>query len=104
MVTLIAEAESGERQHRNAFQNLMKQTKGTVRIASAYVTDTRLLSGMKDRDIRLLTFLTRKDIVVGASSLDSLATLIKAGVKCRYISRGPRLHSKVYLFDDQWPS
>jgi hypothetical protein len=100
-LTLIAETESVERQHRNALQNLMNQTEGTVRIASAYVTDTRLLSGIKGRDVRLLTYISKMDIIVGASSLDSLTALIKAGVQCRYISKGPRLHAKVYLFDDQ---
>jgi hypothetical protein len=101
MLTLIAETESPERQHRDMLQSLMKQAEGTVRIASAYVTDTHLLSGMKDRDVRLLTYISKMDIIVGASSLDSLAALIKAGVQCRYISNGPRLHAKVYLFDNQ---
>jgi hypothetical protein len=64
MLTLIAETESVERQHRNALHNLMKQTEGTVRIASAYVTDTRLLSGLKGRDVRLLTYISKMDIIV----------------------------------------
>ena len=67
MLTLIAETESVERQHRNALQNLMKQTEGTVRIASAYVTDTRLLSGIKGRYVRLLTYISRMDIIVAVS-------------------------------------
>jgi phosphatidylserine/phosphatidylglycerophosphate/cardiolipin synthase-like enzyme len=101
MLDLIAESSSGERQHRNALRNLMKRTDGIVRIASAYVTDTDLLSSIKNRDVRLLTYLSKMDIVVGASSLESLTALIKAGVKCRYMSSGPRLHAKVYVFDDQ---
>ncbi len=79
----------------------MDQTKCTLRVASAYVTDTELLSDIKDRDVRLLTHISKMDLVVGASSLESLAALIKAGVQCRYTSRRPRLHAKVYLFDDQ---
>jgi hypothetical protein len=98
---LIAESESGRRQHRNKLQSLLKKTDGTVRIASAYVTDTHLLSGIKDRDVRLLTYLSKMDIIGGASSLDSLTALIKAGVQCRYMSHGPRLHAKVYVFDDK---
>jgi hypothetical protein len=101
ILTLMAEAESAERQHRNKLQNLMKQTGDTVRIASAYITDTLLLSGTKDRDVRLLTYISRMGIISGASSLDSMAVLIKAGVQCRYISKGPRLHAKVYIFDDE---
>ena len=99
MPDLIAESDSGERQHRSTLHNLMKQTEGVVRIASAYITDTDLLSDIKNRDVRLLTHLSRMDIIGGASSLDSLAALIKAGVRCRYISGGPRLHAKVYVFD-----
>ncbi|MGB8260421.1 MAG: phospholipase D family protein [Terracidiphilus sp.] len=101
MLDLIAETESGKRQHRRKLQDLMKQTEGTVRIASAYVTDKHLLSHIKGRDVRLLTYISRMDIIAGASSLDSLTALIEAGVQCRYISKGPRLHAKVYLFDSQ---
>jgi hypothetical protein len=101
ILTLMAETGSLERQHRNTLQNLMRQAEVAVRIASAYVTDTRLLSGMKGRDVRLLTYISKMDIIAGASSLDSLTALIEAGVQCRYISKKPRLHAKVYLFDDQ---
>jgi len=101
MLDLIAESDSGERQHRNTLHNLMKQTERVVRIASANVTDTHLLSDIKNRDVRLLTYLSKMDIIGGASSLDSLTALIKAGVRCRYISSGPRLHAKVYVFDDR---
>jgi hypothetical protein len=100
MLTLIG-TESTEWQHRNKLQYLVKQTSGIIRIASAYVTDTHLLSGIKDKDVRLLTYISRMDIIAGALSLNSLKALITGGVKCRYISKGPRLHAKVYLFDDQ---
>lgn len=100
MLTLIG-TESAERQHRNKLQNLMKKTSGTVRIASAYVTDTHLLSDIEDQDVRLLTYISRMDIIAGALSLNSLTALITGGVQCRYISKGPRLHAKVYLFDDE---
>jgi len=38
------------------------------------------------------------DIISGSTSLASLRSLIKVGVKCRCFSEGPRLHAKVYLF------
>ena len=98
---VIAESDIGPRKHRNLLRSLLKRTEGTVRIASAYVTDTDLLSDIKKRDVRLLTYLSKMDIIVGASSLDSLTALIKGGVQCRYISSGPRLHAKVYVSDDQ---
>jgi hypothetical protein len=101
ILTLMAETGSLERQHRTTLQNLMRQAEATVRVASAYVTDTRLLSGMKGRDVRLLTYISKMDIIAGASSLDSLTALIEAGVQFRCISKKPRLHAKVYLFDDQ---
>jgi len=92
---------SSERQHLKTLQNLMKQTKGTMRVASPYVTDTQLMSGMKDRERRLLTRASRMDFISRASSLESLITLIKAGVECRCVSNEHQLHAKVYLFDDQ---
>ena len=99
--TLIIETESVNRKHRSDLKKILKQNKDTIRIASAYVTDTDLLSHIMDRDVRLLTYISKKDIIVGASSLNSLTTLIKAGVQCRYISKGPRLHAKVYIFGNQ---
>jgi HKD family nuclease len=69
-----------------------------VRIASAYVTDSALLSGIKNRRVQLLTSLSLMDIVSGASSLESLALLISRGVQCRCVSGGPRLHAEVYIF------
>jgi hypothetical protein len=101
MFSLIAEAESAGRQHRKKLQSLMDQAGSILRIASPYVTDSQLLSDIKDREVRLLTHTSRMDFVVGASSLESLTALIKAGVQCRYTSKRPRLHAKVYLFDNQ---
>ncbi len=90
--------ESLERQHRTTLRSLLKEAEGTVRIASAYVTDTVLLSGSKGQDVRLLTFISRQDIILGATSLDSLIALLDEGVECRYLFNGPRLHAKVYIF------
>jgi hypothetical protein len=101
MFSLIAEAKSAERQHRKMFKEWMDQTGCILRIASAYVTDTQLLSDLKGREVHLLTYISRMDLITGASSLESLIKLVKAGVQCSYISERPRLHAKVYLFDDQ---
>jgi PLD-like domain len=97
-ITLIEPNDSGERQHRANLRSLLEQVDGTVRIASAYVTDTSLLLGAKGHDVRLLTHISRKDIIFGATSLQSLHALIEAGMQCRYLSGEPRLHAKVYLF------
>jgi PLD-like domain len=99
MATVLIEiGGSAERSHRTTLRSLVEQAEGTVRIASAYVTDTELLSDSKGRDVRLLTYISRKDIVFGATSLNSLIALIDAGVKCRYLFEGQRLHAKVYIF------
>jgi hypothetical protein len=99
MATVLIEiCDSAERQHRTTLRSLVEEVEGTVRIASAYVTDTGLLSGSKGRDVRLLTYISRQDIIFGATSLNSLIALINAGVKCRYLFEGPRLHAKVYMF------
>ena len=101
MLDVIAEDGGSQRQHRQRLQKLLETTNGPVRIASAYVTDTDLLVGIKNREVRLLTSLSRMDVVSGASSLDSLTSLIKSGVQCRCLSDRPRLHAKVYMFGDE---
>jgi hypothetical protein len=99
MATVLIEiSDTAERQHRTTLRSLVDEVEGTVRIASAYVTDTGLLSGLKGQDVRLLTYISRQDIIFGATSLSSLIVLIDAGVKCRYLCEGPRLHAKVYMF------
>lgn len=101
MLEVIAEDGGSQRQHRQRLRKLLETTKGPARIASAYITDTALLSGIKSRKARLLISLLRMDIVSGATSLESLRSLIEAGVQCRYLSNGPRFHAKVYIFGDE---
>jgi hypothetical protein len=95
-------AEDGsQRQHRQWLRKLLNTTRGPVRVASAYVTDDDLLFGIKNRNVQLLTSLVRMDIVSGATSLRCLRSLIKSGVQCCCLSRGPRFHAKVYVCGDQ---
>lgn len=101
MVDVIAEYDKAGRQHRVRLRDLLNKTDGLVRIASAYVTDTDLLTGLRAKNVQLLTSLSRMDIITGASSLDSLRFLIDSGVDCRCVSRRPRLHAKVYIFGGQ---
>ena len=101
MLTVIAENDGGQRQHRHRLRDLLETTNGPVRIPSAYVTDTALLTSTKNRKVQLLTSLSPMDIVSGAPSLESLALLLKSGVYCRCVSGGPRLHAKVYIFGDE---
>ena len=97
MPKLIIE-DGRHRQHRQWLRKLLETTQGTVRIASAYVTDTDLLSGTSNRKVYLLTSLLRMDVVSEATSLKALRSLVESGVQCRFLSNGPRLHAKVYIF------
>ena len=97
MPELIAE-DGGQRLHRRRLQDLIESTQGTLRVASAYVTDRDLLTTLKNRKVCLLTSLSLMDIASGATSIDALRSLIKSGVECRCLPERPRLHAKVYIF------
>jgi PLD-like domain len=101
MLNVIASAKGVQGQHRSKLRDLLKDTDGLVRIASPYVTDTDLLSGLGSRSAHLLTSLSSMDIITGASSLKSLRSLVEGGVHCRCVVVGPRLHAKVYIFGAQ---
>jgi PLD-like domain len=100
MDTVIAE-DGSQRQHRQLLRNLLETSEGPVRIATAYITERDLLLGITTRNVRILTSLLRMDIVSGATSLESLRSLIEMGVQCRCMSDGPRLHAKVYMFGEE---
>jgi len=101
MHKLITE-DGRNRQHRQWLRNLVETTKGSLRIASAYVTDIDLLFGVSNRKVQILTSLLRMDVISGATSLNALRTLIENGVQCRCLSNGPRFHAKVYIFGDEF--
>jgi hypothetical protein len=86
--------------HRQRLRDLLATTRGVVRVASAYVTESDLLTHAGKRQIRLLTALKTIDIVSGATSLDALEALIRRGIECRFMPDVPRLHAKVYIFGD----
>jgi hypothetical protein len=95
---LILEDGSSQRKHRQHLIRILASTKGTLRIASAYVTDRELLTATPDRERRLLISLLPMDVESGATKIEILQALIKSGVNCRSIREGPRLHAKVYIF------
>ncbi|MGO8752841.1 MAG: phospholipase D-like domain-containing protein [Thermoguttaceae bacterium] len=102
MIPEVIAEDGNDRQHRNRLRRLLETTRGSVRIASAYITENDLLSDIKDRNVRLLTSMLRMDVVSGATSLECLRLLIERGVQCRSLSEGPRLHAKVYMFGDEF--
>jgi len=97
MPRLIAEG-GRDRLHRRLLRELLDDTKGQVRIASAYVTDRDLLLRANGRPTYLLTALSPMDIASGATSLESLRAIIDAGAEVRVLPERPRLHAKVYIF------
>jgi len=98
MNTLILEDGTPKRRHRARLDDLLATTKGIVRIASAYVTDRKLLSDVGSRDTRLLISLLPMDIASGAMSLETLRWMIDSGVEIRVLPDRPRLHAKTYIF------
>jgi hypothetical protein len=102
MVTKLILEDGGLRQHRPRLQSLLRASTGTVRIASAYVTESDLLlDHVKNRKVRLLTSLSRMDIAAGATSLVCLKLLIQSGVEVRHLTEQARFHAKVYLFGSE---
>lgn len=97
MPELIAE-DGGIRQHQQRLQSLISNTKGIVRVASPYVTNSDLLIGAKNRKVYLLTTLSLMDIVSGSTTIDALQSLIKSGVECKNLKNYQKLHAKVYIF------
>ena len=99
---IIAEDGGKNRHHRESLEKLLATTTGPVCIASPYITDNDLMSGLKKHKpgVRLLTSLAKWDIVCNATSLQCIQSLIAAGVECRSIS-DLRLHAKVYLFGNE---
>jgi hypothetical protein len=98
MDNLILEDGSPRRKHRQRLNDLLASTEGTLRIASAYVTDREFLIGRPNRERRLLISLLPMDVASGATSIETLGALIKSGVNCRSLSERPRFHAKVYIF------
>ena len=97
-MTLLLEDGTPHRRHRKRLAELLANCDDTIRIASAYVTERQLLTGAPKRDVRLLTSLVPIDVASGATSLESLNSLIQMGVSCRSLPARPRLHAKVYIF------
>jgi phosphatidylserine/phosphatidylglycerophosphate/cardiolipin synthase-like enzyme len=98
MITLIT--ENGGKQHLHTFRRLLQSTKQNIKIASAYVTDYDLIRHSRVSDIRLLTSLSRMDVISGATSPEALLLLTESGVVCKCMPGSPRFHVKVYIFDN----
>jgi hypothetical protein len=101
MIAELLAEDGNQRRHRQSLGRMLLTTRGPVRIATAYVTDSDLLLGTKNRKVQLLTSLVHMDIVSGATSLHALRSLARAGIECRSFSAGRRLHAKVYIFGDE---
>ena len=98
--TLILEAGTNERQHRQRLGVLSASTDGKIRVASAYVTDRDFFNLCENRERRLLTSLNGMDIASGATSVESLRSILESGVAVRILPTYPRFHAKAYMFGD----
>ena len=99
---LLIEDGNG-RKHEHKLNQFISATKFSVAIATAYLTDSQLLSSIKNNqvNVRVLTSLRGNDILSGATSLDALGDLFAQNVDIRFLPSSPKFHSKVYIFDDQ---
>ena len=100
MKEIIAES-GGPRKHRDCLNKLISETQGDIYIASAYVTESTLFSGVGNRRVRLLCSLKPHDIASGATSPKALSNLQKSGVECRAMGESKTLHAKTYIFGDE---
>ena len=96
MFNLLTEVGS----HRRRLGELLAKSANVVRIASAYVTEQDLLRA-KAQKVRLLTSVLPMDVISGATSLEALSVLLKTGAQIKRLPDSPRLHAKVYIFDDK---
>lgn len=98
MHKFILEDGTPLRRHRRRLNELLASTKGSLRIAAAYVTDREFIKKAMGRDISLLLSLSPGDIASGATSVETLGWMIRSSVECRVLPDRPKLHAKVYIF------
>ncbi|CAH1385245.1 phospholipase D family protein [Candidatus Nitrotoga sp. M5] len=99
MTRIIAESYNSERLHVNELYELLTGAEETVDIATAYLTDTKLLGALKNTKVRLLTSVSCADLISGATSLEALRWLCNEGVDIRVLPSSPKFHAKVYIAD-----
>ena len=97
MAELLLELGNSDRLHRERLNRLLEDSTGPIRVATAYLTDRRLLRG-SNVERRLLVPIRPMDVVAGATSLECLRALIEHGVHCRTLPDHPRFHAKTYIF------
>jgi len=94
--------ENGDgRLHDGQLKSLRDGTNGTIRIASPYITDVTVLSNSAGREFRILTSLSVLDVITGATSMESLKSIVEAGAHCAYCLQDPKFHAKVYIFGEE---
>lgn len=101
MSNLLLENGTSDRIHRERLNQLLKNSQGVIRVASAYVSERGILLGSKKRERRLLVSLMPMDVISGATSLESIRALLDSGVKIRVLPEQPRFHAKVYIFGNE---
>jgi hypothetical protein len=100
MRRLVLEDGTSHRRHRQRLRELVGATSGSLRIATAYVTENELIKAAQGRETLLLISLLPMDVASGATSIETLRWMLQAGVTCRVLREWQRLHAKVYIFGD----
>jgi HKD family nuclease len=99
MTKIIAESYNSKRLHVNELYELLTGAEETVDIATAYLTDTKLLGALKNTKARILTSVSCADLISGATSLEGLRWLCNQGIDIRVLPSFPKFHAKVYIAD-----
>ncbi|ESP91746.1 MULTISPECIES: phospholipase D family protein [Pseudoalteromonas] len=88
------------RKHKQKLQSLISNSKKSIDIATAYLTETALLEQKKNVKVRILTSISANDILSGSVCLDAIALLFKQGIEIRLLDPdNNHFHPKVYIFD-----
>lgn len=89
-----------ERKHKKKLTSLISSSKTSIDIATAYLTETDLLKGKSNANVRILTSVSASDILSGSVSLDAISSLFKQGNEVRLLDpQNQKFHPKVYIFD-----
>ncbi|WP_081645739.1 phospholipase D-like domain-containing protein [Litchfieldella anticariensis] len=99
MAKIIAENYCSERVHIKELQKLLSDAQANVDVATAYITDTKLLGASNNIKVRLLTSVSCADLISGATSLEALRWLYNKGINIRVLPSYPKFHAKVYIAD-----
>ncbi|HDZ9157079.1 phospholipase D family protein [Vibrio cholerae] len=99
MMKVIVEDYSSPRKHDLELEQLVSNAEVTMDVATAYLTDTKILALANNLKVRLLTSVASADLISGSTSLEALRWLRSKGIDIRVLPSYPKFHAKVYIAD-----